>query len=648
MRSLVLAMVVVVVATGSAFAARCLPWAATGQQTITLPVTEAAWTDAAHPNTVQPASPVVRVGAAGERSYLRFDLGQIAGARVVKAELVLTPAGDTTKTGSQPGLGIYRVTGDWSASTITHNRRPPIDNGRMNPTMPTIDDASEFSVTLDPAAFADHTSISFELRYLQPDVVLELARSGAGAPALVVTVEPTGDPAAFAETSPAAELAISTADRVNSSKQVFAHYFPPYPISIDNQPAESDYYTRNYLNPQGEGGIHAAYGGLLRDRPLPVEPSTDPEWQLRNLEREVRQAKAAGIDGFVVDLLSASGRNWDASVMLMQAASNVGGFTVVPMVDATASFADLPPDAAADKLATLYGYSSAHRTGEQHLLSSFAAERKPVDWWQRVISALEDQHHLPISFQAVFLNAGEENLNAFADIAEGYGSWGARTVDQVTHQPDRAAQAHRMGKTWMAAAAFQDVRPRSYLYAESLNTEAFRAMLNNAREIDADYIQLVTWNDYSENTQVAPSQAHGWAPLSIVSYYATWFHTNEQPTLTTDSIVVTHRTQPVDAPVSHRGMSPTLGGADTAPRDAVEVLTFLTAPGRVTVTVGDQTTSYDAAAGVFARTVPLRPGKVSATVTMSGRAALTVHSPHPVTTRPAVQDLQYYAVAATR
>src|SRR5699024_10403728 len=141
-----------------------------------------------------------------------------------------------------------------------------------------------------------------------------------------------------------------------------------------------DYYTRHYLDPQGEGGKHAAYGGLLRDRPLPVPPGPEPGWRLRNLEREVRQAKAAGIDGFVVDLLSPSGRNWDTTVQLFHAAEHVGGFSVVPMVDATSSFADQSPAAAADRLAELYRRPAAYRVGEEYLLSSFAAERKPVEW----------------------------------------------------------------------------------------------------------------------------------------------------------------------------------------------------------------------------------------------------------------------------
>jgi hypothetical protein len=51
--------------------------------------------------------------------------------------------------------------------------------------------------------------------------------------------------------------------------RVFAHYFSPFPISLDNKASEIDYYTRHYNAVDGEGGKHAAYGGYFRQRPLP-------------------------------------------------------------------------------------------------------------------------------------------------------------------------------------------------------------------------------------------------------------------------------------------------------------------------------------------------------------------------------------------
>src|ERR1700722_11398654 len=40
----------------------------------------------------------------------------------------------------------------------------------------------------------------------------------------------------------------------SSPKKVFAHYFYPFPLQVDNVPASRDYYNRNYLQKDGESG----------------------------------------------------------------------------------------------------------------------------------------------------------------------------------------------------------------------------------------------------------------------------------------------------------------------------------------------------------------------------------------------------------
>ena len=54
--------------------------------------------------------------------------------------------------------------------------------------------------------------------------------------------------------------------------------------AITYVPADVDYYTAQYLNPAGESGVHASYGGFLRDRPA-VRAAAD------------RQAVATGASG---------------------------------------------------------------------------------------------------------------------------------------------------------------------------------------------------------------------------------------------------------------------------------------------------------------------------------------------------------------
>ena len=79
-----------------------------------------------------------------------------------------------------------------------------------------------------------------------------------------------------------------------SSKKVFAHYFYPFPLSIDNKPAAQDYYNTQYLSPTGESNKWISQGGYLRSRPLPVpvgssgSPSQDGEPKRARPRRSVR------------------------------------------------------------------------------------------------------------------------------------------------------------------------------------------------------------------------------------------------------------------------------------------------------------------------------------------------------------------------
>src|ERR1700750_1189066 len=78
----------------------------------------------------------------------------------------------------------------------------------------------------------------------------------------------------------------------NSPRKIFAHYFYPFPLSITNKAAAADYYSTQYLDPKGEKGKSAALGGYLRQRPLPVPLVSSADWQLRNVEAEIRMAIA--------------------------------------------------------------------------------------------------------------------------------------------------------------------------------------------------------------------------------------------------------------------------------------------------------------------------------------------------------------------
>ncbi|MFI5617304.1 endo-1,3-alpha-glucanase family glycosylhydrolase [Streptomyces sp. NPDC051567] len=431
-------------------------------------------------------------------------------------------------------------------------------------------------------------------------------------------------------------------------KLVFAHYFTPYPLSLDNEDPGNDYYSRNYLQPEGESGKHARYGGLLRDRPLPVPPK-GADWERANLQQEVRTARAAGIDGFTLDMLSLSGKNWERSNLLMEAARSADPtFKIMLMPDMTSLKTD-DPGVLADAVAALGKQPAAHRLPDGRLVvSPFKAEEQDAAWWSRFIDALKSRHGIRTAFVPLFLDFAAHHAS-FASLSHGFSEWGNRSYTNQESTTRDVQRAHGMGKIWMQPVSVQDTRPNQGIYDEAGNTATLRATWNRAIEDDADWVQLTTWNDYSEGTQFAPSLHNGHAYLDLTSYYLTKFKTGSWPKIVRDTLYLTARTQFADAdPTGGQSLVMSLRKGSAAPRDTVEVLSFLTRSATVRTAVGTDKDTHEAPAGVHSALLPLRTGTSSAEVVRDGKAVTAVRLPSTVARTVEVQDLQYHAATSGR
>src|SRR5262249_52029921 len=93
-----------------------------------------------------------------------------------------------------------------------------------------------------------------------------------------------------------------------STHKVFAHYFSPFPLSIDNANPGDDAYARA-MTPDGVAGRFREVGGYLRERPLPRPSRRTADWRVQDVADEVRHAASIGLDGFAFDMLATSGPN---------------------------------------------------------------------------------------------------------------------------------------------------------------------------------------------------------------------------------------------------------------------------------------------------------------------------------------------------
>lgn len=448
----------------------------------------------------------------------------------------------------------------------------------------------------------------------------------------------------------------------DADKLVFALYFPPYPVSLDNLSPKADYYATQYLNPDGEKGKHAYSGGLLRDRPIPRDPRKG-DWRMDDLQDEVLTAKYNGLDGFTIDILTRSSNpEWVTQVpkQMLQAAQKVApGFKIMLMPDMSGELADLSQDELAKEVMGLASYPSAFRLADGRLVvTPFLAEAHDAQWWTGFLNIMKNQYKTPVAFVPQFLDPGP-HLTSFAPISYGMSEWGGRNTafNPVTgKESQRVKQVHDLGLLWMQPVSVQDARPNQSIYDEASNTANLRATWQIAIDNKAQWVQMNTWNDYSEGTSFAPSVKHGTAFLYVNGYYINLFKTGVAPRITTDRIVLTHRLQLAAAPSTYRESAPmVLRKGSTPAADVVEALTFFTAPAQVTVTAGANKKTCSVPAGVSTCTVPLGPpgpdgSSISATairtVNSIPKTIASVTSPMKATGKPYVQDMEYAAAVS--
>jgi hypothetical protein len=318
----------------------------------------------------------------------------------------------------------------------------------------------------------------------------------------------------------------------------------------------------------------------------------------------------------------------------------------------------IDPALLAKSVAALDRSPALYRLKDKRLvISPWEPQLQGTAYWKKFMSQLEALDGTKVALVPCFLDVFS-NGKAFAPISYGMGTWGGRSpaapAPESKSNPyvQAAGYVHSLGKVFMQAVSAQDVRPTQQLYWEANNTENLRYTWSSAIAA-SDWVQVVTWNDYGEGTEVAPSVASGWTWLDLSSYYLSRFKTGAWPRITQSGAYLTHRLQPAVARPEKDSKDTRLMGPNYAagqsikPRDTVEALTFLTAGANVTVTVGSKSYTYAAPAGVYAKLVPLGVGSVSV-LSSGGAGAFSVRSPFAVRDRFQVQDLLYRAVSSFR
>lgn len=441
---------------------------------------------------------------------------------------------------------------------------------------------------------------------------------------------------------------LSTSELRASPKKVFAHYFTPYPVSIDNKDPSIDYYTTGYLNPAGEGGIHSGYGGYLRQRPLGRGARPETNWEALDMELEVRRAIDVGIDGFTVDLLSTTGTHLTRTKRMLDAAHAVDtGFKIVLMPDMEAI---TDSTALANLIQTLAAYPACYRLSDGRLVvSPFNGQNQTPTWWQSWIATMSSRG-ISVAFVPVFQN-WRAYASSYKSISYGYSDWGDRTAANNTGASwvNAATDAHTYVPVWMHPVAPQDSRPRSQRYWEAQNTGNFRNTWELGAIGKADWVQLVTWNDYSEGAEISPSTGIQHLFYDLTAYYVHWFKKGVTPSIVRDCIYYSHRQHSSTAsPDLTKQTAGAFTIASGSPVNEIEAYVFLTANATLEIQINGVTTQHPVTAPRAVVKVPLQQGQPIFRLIRNSQVVAAVQSPFPINNTITYQDFLYHGGTSLR
>ena len=428
---------------------------------------------------------------------------------------------------------------------------------------------------------------------------------------------PTADDPCLPISMPGADTLLT------ANRKVFAHYFDIFPLSMDNKPTASDYYSLQWLV-ANKGNMWYSVGGFLRTRPIGVPPVVPAsEYKIHNLEIEVRTAMLRGITGFTYDIGNVSeivsGGNLDN--MLKAVAAVDQRFKIVLMVD------HLSPNDVMTIVKATYNNPVVYRVDNKVVVAPYMANTLSPTDWATIKTTLANQG-MPIYFLPTFLSLPSDIIASYAPVADAFGLFGTPQVAEGNSEEGNAARVQAAGKNYMSGISPQGYRPKVFKFWEVQGSLAYRnGWMADVKTMPA-WIQLTTWNDLSETTQVSPytdlqgSSGSGYYNLS--GFYSSWYITGKEPVITHDVLYYFYRKQPVNASAPNAAQATVSALTYLPTSDQIELLGFLTAPGTLTITIGGKTYKSDVAAGVQSFTAPLAAGVPSFSLVRNGTVQVSM------------------------
>ena len=433
------------------------------------------------------------------------------------------------------------------------------------------------------------------------------------------------------------------------------------------------------------------------------QDDSDPtqEKKIASYQREIRQAQAMGIDGFALNV-----GGWFRepyyiryTAQIFEAAYRLhSGFKLMFSADMCCGN---QMDDVADMMRRFAGNSRYREVYFQHdgkfVLTTFAGDKfGPATWLKMRRDLLRGTDPSTKAMPEVLAPAGKAPSNAplktffvpaffwggetpkRADIEAGLSIW-APAIDGAFYwgiagvpggpaldlQQSSLAYAHALhaaGKLYMAPVCAQFWGSNANRYYEYSGAAGMRRLWQAAITGNADWVEIITWNDFIEGSYISPiddpnaypnanhidashipsdtlGYFHSHSGMSdLVKYFVSWYKHGVPPPITKDEVFYFYRTQPLKVDATTPPVDHIYGDA----ADRIYVTANLTAAARLVVHSGSHVTTKQLAAGSHDVEVPLEVGKAPTFELLRGSKQIAVGTgPSPVDAHPKYRDLYY-------
>jgi glucan endo-1,3-alpha-glucosidase len=368
---------------------------------------------------------------------------------------------------------------------------------------------------------------------------------------------------------------------------------------------------------------------------------------IQGFEQDIRDAQAAGVDGFALDMPEWNGPDGyytNNCELMYEAAEQLGtGFKLFFSVEMTNSSSIVQMITTFAKRTNTFYYNG------KLVISTYG--QNSANWQTGVFQPLLTNSGINVFFVPYFipptmnLSGISSLLTNYSNILDGLYYYAAGTALTITNNNQAYIQAcHTAGKLCMAGyspaywGCAQTTSGR--VYVETQGGEGTAAEWSWIITNQPDWVELTTWNDFNESSysssitnpgqyeaqcQVPVRYSHA-GYLALVKQYIAWYKTGVPPATNQDALFYFYRTHSTNAIASDTNDIPVTSFQGQV-QDVIYTTAWLTSPASLVIASGNTLTTNSLPAGISNQRTSFAPGAQIFALQRSGKPVLSVQGP---------------------